>query len=146
VKPLRLFEMNLNSLKDILFHPDMTDEDGDLLMKYYQLEKGFVLPTIITSKENIQGTHIDYMNRKIARMMCRLGFDGWIVMPLNMEKRHGLIQYVMSRKTKAPYMPEVMLCRWSEHLERLPEAMKGGRSRSRSRSRHTRKRFTLRKK
>jgi hypothetical protein len=135
VKPLRLFEMNFNSLRDIMFHPDMTDDDADLLMKYYQLEKGFVLPTLITSKENIKGSHIDYMNRKIARLVCRLGFDGWIVMPLNMEKRQGLIQYVMSRKAKAPYMPEVMICRWSEHLERLPEAIKGGRRTRKARGR-----------
>ncbi len=131
IKPLRLFDMNLNSLKDLIFHPDMSDDDKKLLMSYYQVEKGFVLPTMITSKENIMGPHPDYMNRKVARMLCRLGFDGWIVKPFSIEKRQGLVQYVLSRKEKAPYMPEVMVCRWSEHMERLPEAVKGGRVRTR---------------
>ena len=138
MKPLHLFEMNFNSLRDLIFHPGMTDEDITLLKSYYRIEKGFVLPTIITSKENMKGPHPDYMNRKMARLICRLGFDGWIVMPFNVKKRKGLTQFVLSRKEEVPYMPEVMVCRWSEHMERLPAAIKGGRRQTRRRSRRMR--------
>ncbi len=145
-KPIRLLNWNFNSVRDLMVHHDLQDDEFELLQKYLNLEDLYVNPIQILSRKNITSTHVDYLNKKIARIVCRLGFDGWIVKPFAPEKREGLIQWVPSRKARAPYAAEMMMCKWSDFMERLPEAVKGGRSRSRkTRKTHIRRRRTTRK-
>ncbi len=141
-KPIRLLNWNFNSVRDLMFHHDLQDDEYELLKKYINFDDFYVNPIQILSRDNITGTHVDYLNKKIARIVCRLGFDGWIVKPFAPEKREGLVQWVPSRKARAPYAAEMMICKWSDFMERLPEAIKGGR---RSRRRRSRRRRTTRK-
>ena len=54
-----------------------------------------------------------YINRKLANLVCRLGFDGWIALP------GALYQWVPSRNAVVPYAPEIMICKWDDFMERV---------------------------
>ncbi len=56
-----------------------------------------------------------YINRKLANLVCRLGFDGWVALP------GALYQWVPSRNAVIPYAPEIMLCKWDTFMERVDE-------------------------
>lgn len=60
-------------------------------------------------KEKGQGL---YINRRMANIVCSVGYDGWLVMP------GALYQYVPSRNAVTPYPPEIMLCKWNNVLDK----------------------------
>ena len=129
-KPMHLFQMNLNSLQDLYFHPSLTEDDRKHIQLYYQRNISAVIPTLPIGRPNAEG-HVPYLNRRIASIVCRL-FDGWVVMPLNPEKRHGLFQYSLISKKVSVYPPEFMICKWKEFLDPVTG---GSRSRTRKNSR-----------
>ncbi len=111
-RDVRLFLMTIQSLKVLFaFHPDLTPDDKQYMMIYLQKQsEGAVLPIYPTGDR--------YLNRTIANIVCRLGFDGWIVQPF-VEGKSGMLNYSMLRDNILPYKPEVMICRWTECMERI---------------------------
>ncbi len=82
---------------------------------YVNVEKLVVLPTIPLGRADKNG-HIPYLNREIARIVCKAGFDGWVVCPFNPAKKRGLVQYSMIHGV-VQYSPEIMLCKWSQFMD-----------------------------
>jgi hypothetical protein len=74
-----------------------------------------VQPTGFLSRKDLDeyktNGHGLYINRRMANLVCKLGYDGWLVMP------GALYQYVPSRNAVVPYAPEIMLCAWNNILE-----------------------------
>lgn len=116
---MRLFAMTIASLKTLFaFHPELTVEDKEYLRLYLsEQSKGAVFPIYPTRDAD------RYLNRKIANIICRLGVDGWIVQPFNPDAKTGMLNYSMVRGT-APYKPEIMVCKWTECMERVLEGGK----------------------
>jgi len=125
-RPITLFHMTLNTILDISVHPDLTKGDKEALRAY--VGEGFVIPIKFLRKENIEKRL--YLNRRIANMICRLGFDGWVVNPYDPDKKQGLVQFIISRQDIAEYSPEIMLCTWTNFLERIKT---GGKRKNRTR-------------
>jgi hypothetical protein len=131
-RDMRLFVMTVQSLKTIFaFHPELTAEDKEYMKLYLSKQaEGAVMP--------IYPTPDRYLNRTIANIICRLGVDGWIVQPYDAEKKTGMKNYSMARekvlKTEPilPYKPEIMVCRWTDCMERIVE---GGRKKLTRRNR-----------
>lgn len=176
-KSPRLFHMTLNTLIQLggmmerkLDIAESEDEEEffkyalETLGLYFNFEAGCVIPSLPIepskwSKGDKKFRH--YLNRAMAEIVCRLGFDGWMVKPFDPEKKQGMLQVSImklkeiSDKTKIPipillehtvalqgasveYPPEVMLCNWKEFME--PASMSGGRrSRRTRRQRRTRR-------
>jgi hypothetical protein len=136
-RPMRLFEMTLNSIYDLYFHPDLSEDEKEWIQLYLKPEMGAVIPAVPTGPKGPTG-HLPYLNREIAAIVCRLGFDGWIVLPFSPEKRQGLVQFSLVQRKLLPYSPEIMLCNWKQHMERV---VRGGSKtrRYRSKARRTRK-------
>ena len=173
-KTPRLFHMSLESLVYLggmierkLDIAESEDEEEFLkyaletLGLYFNFEAGCVIPSLQIkrskwSKGDKKFRH--YLNRAMAEIVCQLGFDGWIVKPLDFDKKQGLIQAsliipaeisvktrtplpelikdpdVLSiRGVRVPYAPEVMLCNWKEFME--PASMTGGRRQTRRKHR-----------
>jgi hypothetical protein len=70
----------------------------------------------------------NYLNRRMAEIICRLGFDGWVVKPYDIDRKTGLIQLSLTLLASGEdplieYTPEVMLCGWKEFaaVKALPE-------------------------
>jgi hypothetical protein len=138
-----LMNMNVGNLLTVA--QSLDGEDEEVMGQYLQQgEDGrwFVIPTIPVGRPNAAG-HIPYLNRRIADIVCAMGFDGWVVKPLNSEKREGLRQFSLVRGGLVPYAPEILLCRWSEVAERIGagmDEMDGGRlTRHRTRRSNTRR-------
>lgn len=153
-KSPRLFHMNLNSLfsLDAMIYELLQKEKDKrkkeflayslyLLREYLDKEDLVVYPSKLLETPK-KGEHIKYLNREIANIICKFGYDGWIVKPYDPEKRQGLEQPITRVKDGAPvkvivpYPPEIMLCKWNEFIEELP-SLEGG---SRKRARKTRRR------
>jgi hypothetical protein len=72
--------------------------------------------------------HIDYANRVLARIVCKLGFDGWVAFP------HTLLEY--GRRSLTHYTPEIVLCKWDDFAKDTPmkgQTKLGGRRQTRRR-------------
>ena len=91
VRPARLFHATMNSLR-ALKQAQLDDEEVEFF-ENYQLE-GAIVPAVPygTLREMAAGTRPKAFNRRFAELICRLGFDGYVVKPFNVEKRQGLIQ------------------------------------------------------
>jgi hypothetical protein len=122
-KELTLLELNLNSVynlqKALIAHMPgfLTDDQMELVYIWCDMETGAIRPSIPIGPEDASG-HIPYLNRFMAELVCRLGFDGWIVFPYDPSKRQGLIQISVIHGRVA-YSPEIMVCRWMDHMEKL---------------------------
>ena len=126
-KEARLFHMTLNSIFRLM--PLLANRDDiEVLMTYFDPEEAVVNPSGFTPKNLATyrantSKFPNYLNRRMAEIICRLGFDGWVVKPYNEGKRTGLAQlsyYKDSDKVKTrivAYTPEIMLCRWKEILD-----------------------------
>ncbi len=121
-KPCELIQFDYTTLQNLLSHPGLSHDDKESLLQYFNREEGYVNPISVTEENkkeflNAKGAKpLKYLNRRVADILCSLGFDGWIVQPYNPGKRQGMIQYVPSKKVLAPYAPEFMLCKWDEYL------------------------------
>jgi hypothetical protein len=135
--PLYLFNMNSVSLLWLSKLPYLTEEEKHYMKQYFirDGDLSFVIPTIPFPSEALQQNYkekkergeevyLPYLNRMIAGILCRLGFDGWIVLPFDPEKGEGLLQYSMVRNEVFPYSPEIMVCNWSTKMEAVK---RGGR-------------------
>lgn len=135
--PLYLFTMNPINLIKLSKLPQLTAEEKDYMKQYFIREGdlAFVVPTKPFPSEALlqnyqekkargEEAFIPYLNRMIAGILCRLGFDGWIVLPYNPEKGEGLLQYSQMRNEIFPYSPEIMVCNWNTKMEAVK---KGGR-------------------
>jgi hypothetical protein len=134
--PMRLFEMTMNSVYDLYFHPDLSEDEKEWIQLYLNPEIGAVIPAVPTGPKGPTG-HLPYLNREITNIVCRLGFDGWIVFPFAPEKKQGLIQFSLVEKKRFPYSPEIMVCKWKDHMERV---VRGGSRKTRKRRIRTSKR------
>jgi hypothetical protein len=189
-KPARLFHMSLDSLDKRMigsYADKLTDEDLEVFMNYiehddlgftqYVNPSGFTATDLDEYKSG-KVTHPNYLNRRMAEIVCRLGFDGWIVKPYTVDERTGagtgLIQFSMGLMLKqraeleeklsvaksgeekkalimdfeqnpplTAYKPEIMLCRWKEHMDlkslAVPNNVAGGVSAGKARRSRTRK-------
>ncbi len=128
--PLVLFNMNPVSLILLSKLPQLTDEEKQYMKQYFVREGdlAYVIPTIPfpsetllknykEKKERGEEVYIPYLNRMIAGILCRLGFDGWIVLPYNPRKGEGLLQYSIVRNDLSEYTPELMVCNWATKME-----------------------------
>jgi hypothetical protein len=136
-KAMRLLELNMNSAYDlqaslIAHMPDgfLTEDEMELVYIWRDLETNAIRPTIPIGPKDTQG-YIPYLNRFMADLVCRLGFDGWIAFPFDPSKRQGLIQLSLQHGL-IPYSSEIMVCAWAEHMDRVVEG-------SRRKTRHNRK-------
>ncbi len=102
-KEARLFHMNLNSLMALARHVASTGGETEVFDRYLAMtedeygERFFVNPSDFLEtnlKEYQEGkvSHPNYLNRRLAQIVCSLGFDGWVVKPFDMEKKTGLEQ------------------------------------------------------
>lgn len=122
-----LLHMNFTNLLTVA--QTLDGEEEELMSNYLQERNGqwFVVPTIPVGRPDAAG-HIPYLNRKIADIICSMGFDGWVVKPFNKTKREGLLQFSIVHGI-VPYSPEILLCKWSDVAERMGtdmNAMDGG--------------------
>jgi hypothetical protein len=135
--PLVLFNMNPISLILLSKIPQLTDEEKHYMKQYFVREGDltYVIPTMPFPSEALlenykqkkgrgEEVYVPYLNRMIAGILCRLGFDGWIVLPYNPRKGEGLLQYSMVRNELSEYTPELMVCNWTEKMEAVK---RGGR-------------------
>ncbi len=145
-KDLRLFVMtksNFDTLVDVV-----PDDTGNFVRRNYLLSFPLSEESLKTLQKNlafpitnpvhairpdaetsrVPGTkYVEYSNRRLARILCELGFDGWVSFP------NTLLEY--AGRSLHYYTSEVVICRWEEVSSRI-----GGR---RTRRRQTRKKRRL---
>jgi hypothetical protein len=98
-KSARLLHITLNSVGKIFDHPKITEDDIEVLSQWllvgkmlpYLYPSGFT-ETNLRNYQTGRTTFPMYLNRRVAEIICKLGFDGWIVKPFNPEKRTGIFQ------------------------------------------------------
>lgn len=108
--PARLFDLNLNNLAALFNHPDLSEAEQKILRAYIkypeddipEFERSIfpiyaryakypvthVRPALPIGPKNEKG-YQPYLNRKMADLICKLGFDGWVARPLNPGKKQG---------------------------------------------------------
>jgi hypothetical protein len=133
-KEARLFDLNLNSLFEL--RPYITKAADRTVFENYLIKVGgqwAVNPSFFTPRDlaEYQAKKVvfpNYLNRRMAEIICRLGFDGWVVKPYDVDKKTGLIQLSLTLLASGEdplieYTPEVMLCGWKEFaaVKGLPE-------------------------
>ena len=166
-KEAKLFHMTLNSIIALFQNPALTKEEKELVAHWFQLPEEsppYIFPAF-TRPENLGGEFPNYANRRMAALLCRLGFDGWIVKPFNPEKKEGVLQVSVGKvkqiqdsipQLKAvplmdlvhhmaekapdavlvPYSAEIMLCKWDSIMNRTA----GGTRKTRKTRKSTRRR------
>jgi hypothetical protein len=97
-RSLHLIIWNLANIKKLVHHPKVNMD----LLKYYLQYPNTVSPLGYLPGTN-ENTHPHkYVNRLMSEMICKMGFDGWIVLPKTLKQyRWGKVDY---------YPQEVMLC------------------------------------
>jgi hypothetical protein len=125
-KEARLFDMNFNSLGKL---GTLLDKDDiKVLIHYYNIKELYVNPSGFTPADLAayranRSKYPNYLNRRMAEIVCRLGFDGWVVKPFDPKRRSGLIQishYIDGGALKTrevAYTPEIMLCKWKDIMD-----------------------------
>lgn len=98
-KEIKLLELNINSLESLkkFFEGD----DYKFLSEYFIMLDGHlgIFPSIPYGKigEIAEGDITEYsytFNRRFAEIICKLGFDGWVIKPYNEEKGEGINQFI----------------------------------------------------
>lgn len=124
-KTPKLIELSYETLVGLIQDERLTDEERAVLDQYLQIDGDipYIIPVGFFKKEDADGEHKLYLNRRVLNLICRLGYDGWIVMPdsliqRNLDTAHyketGRIRYRLNL-----YNPELALCKWAEFLEPL---------------------------
>jgi hypothetical protein len=156
-RPARLFDMNTESLKKIQFL-DITKEERNFFNRFFreiETEDGiisFIIPAqfygseeekvakLEQKKRGEKGVFFKTWNRHFAEIICRLGFDGWVVKPWN-EEGQGIQEYSVLFNILKPMPPEIVICRWADVMEKIKggarrrQTRRGKRSRALTRSR-----------
>lgn len=169
-----LFEMSAANLEKLLTEPDIEPEFKDLYFAYVKpsqfpkvpeqpptdllvdavnppLAKGY--PVVTPNLQSLDSKLPNiYFNRMLADILCKKGFDGWVLLPGTLLQRFPLRSYAMnpaqyikdlnSRSIKffyTPHPPEVMLCKW-DSFAAWEKMSKGGRRKTRRRRRSSRHR------
>lgn len=172
-----LFDMTPENIERLLADPKVQEEPGmkDLKTWYFvraDLTKGFktsVPPTLkdLVKSGIVKGTETAipvltpnlapphggpplYLNRILSSLLCKLGFDGWVVMPGAFLQRFPVREYMLDPATHSypadfaagtvkffytVYRPEVMLCKW-DSFSTWTKAF-GGRRKTRGKKRRT---------
>lgn len=146
-KDLRLFVMSKPNFEAIL-EGDLDDDTRAFIRRNYLLQYTLPESSIQTlqkhmairisnpvhairpdteSMDDPETGYGEYSNRRLARILCDLGFDGWVSFP------NTLLEY--ANRVLHYYTSEIVLCRWDEMATRT-----GGR---RSRRRRTRRKRRL---
>lgn len=169
-----LFEMSAANLEKLLSEPDIEPQFKDYYFAYVKpsqfpkaaeqppadlivdamnppLAKGYpvVTPNLQSLDPKLPSI---YFNRMLAEILCKKGFDGWVLLPGTLLQRFPLRSYAMnplqyakdmnSRSIKffyTPHPPEVMICKW-DSFATWERVSKGGRRKTRRRRRSTRRR------
>lgn len=139
-KTLKLLELNLNTVYALqmaliaYMPPEFLGKDEkkqsllkQLILMWSDPDSGIMKPSVPIGPKRASG-HIPYLNRLMADIVCRLGFDGWIVFPYDPAKRQGLTQMSIIHGEVA-YPPEIMVCAWTDHMEHI---IGGGRMRGKT--------------
>jgi hypothetical protein len=127
-KDIILLNLNLDNLLTIAQTLDGEEEDIMALYLRQRDNRFYVLPTL-----PVEGG--SYLNRVIANMICSMGFNGWVVKPLDPAKREGLRQYSILRREIVPYDPEILLCNWRRYLDVIVPGGKRSATKKRRRGR-----------
>ena len=103
-RPARLLHINAESLP-LIEQLQLTAEESEFMPIYYRIgyvanSKGDNVETPILLPAAPYGTiteihgdgRLKSLNRKFAEIVCRLGFDGWVIKPLNPDKKEGVLQ------------------------------------------------------
>jgi hypothetical protein len=148
-KPARLFVMNHSNFTTLSDQQETDEPKHFIWMNYLSksvphrlvehfkkfmnvpvtMDTGIITP--YTTRGRLDG-FTDYSNRKLARMVCAAGFDGWVAFPRSLIEEVG--------NTTAVYNHEIMLCNWAVVSKRVS----GGRrkkTRRRQAGRKTKRRF-----
>ena len=128
-RPARLLHINAEAMKRFA-ELSITPEEAEFFEVYYRpgfvrnskgenVETPIILPATPygTIAEMRSQTREKTFNRRFAEIVCRLGFDGWIVLPYNPHKGEGLLQYSIMRNELSEYTPELMVCNWTTKME-----------------------------
>lgn len=121
----KLIELSYKTLVNLMDDDRLTDEERAVLDQYLQIDGDipYIVPVGFFKREDAEGEHALYLNRRVLNLICRLGYDGWIVLPESVIQRNldtayyketGKLRYRLN-----PYNPEIALCRWAEFLEPL---------------------------
>lgn len=127
-KSPNLFELSYFNLAKLYEEEErLTLEERQALDMYLQVadsETPYIVPVAFLKKENLEGEHKLYLNRRIINIVCRLGYDGWIAMPESLLQRNMDTQYYAQtgqvRFKLNLYNPEIALCKWDDFVEKLP--------------------------
>ena len=109
------------------------------------------MPVLTPNLQSPGGGSPLYLNRSLSTLLCKLGFDGWVVMPGAFLQRFPLREYMEDPTSYSadfatgsvkffytPYRPEVMLCNW-DTVSTWAKAFGGRRRKTIRRRRSTRK-------
>jgi len=126
IKELRLFVLSFPSILELMEDERLTAEERAALDGYLNIsDEGvpYIIPVGFLNKENVGGAHPLYLNRRIVNLICRLGYDGWIVFPDALIQRNMDTKYYMEtqkvRYVLNPYNPEIVICKWDEFVVHL---------------------------
>jgi hypothetical protein len=133
-KEARLFDMTIHSLSKLKKYLT-TEKEHEVFDNYFvkvgkvpAVNPSYFTPDDLIEYQTKKVAYPNYLNRRMAEIICRIGFDGWVVKPITDDLETGLIQLSIARMMAgvnplAEYTPEVMLCNWKEHmaLKSLPE-------------------------
>ena len=120
-----LFQLSYANLTQLLLNDKrLTDEEHHALNKYLEISKHVpphIIPVQFLKKENAEGVHKLYLNRRILNIICRLGYDGWIALPDTLLQRNMDTEYYkMTGKLRYKlniYNPEIAICKWDTFLD-----------------------------
>lgn len=103
-RPARLLHINAEAMKRFA-ELSITPEEAEFFEVYYRhgfvrnskgenVETPIILPATPygTIAEMRSQTREKTFNRRFAEIVCRLGFDGWVIKQLNPDKQEGVIQ------------------------------------------------------
>jgi hypothetical protein len=100
-RSVQLLHINTESM-GVFLQLQVTPEEKDFFRLFCRMGKThpILLPSLPygTVKEIVLGIraghHEKTLNRRFAEIVCRLGFDGWVVKPYNSETNEGVLQIV----------------------------------------------------
>jgi len=147
-KEAKLFDLTFNSLAALHNHPELTDEERELIEEWFKIDNSppyLFVSSLRAEDVGKRGEYLNYANRRAANLICRLGFDGWIVKPFDPKRRTGVLQISVARvisliqqlgeeiplleaiplmakhfpdEVIVGYPAEIMLCNWDKFMSR----------------------------
>jgi hypothetical protein len=123
IKTPRLFVLSFPSILELAEDERLNAEERAALEAYLNISEDgvpYMIPVGFLNKENAAGEHPLYLNRRIVNIICRLGYDGWVVFPDSLIQRNMDTKYYMEtqkvRYVLNPYNPEIVICKWDEFV------------------------------